>query len=112
MAGYYDGLRIVETEHQLTTSGGTGTQTAAPTRMLAQQASRQPGWTGGSCLSSCSRGSAPHGTASHRQQATLETTLAWESPSQPPAAPALGAQHGDCRSRFWMMSPSAMTWRR
>ena len=91
-------------------SGGTDTQMGVPSHMPARQASQQPGLTGGSCLSSCGHGSAQHGTASHRQQATLETTSAWESPSQPPAAPALGAQHGDCRSRSWTMRPSAMTW--
>ena len=59
-------------------------------------------------MDTCSHGSARRGTASHRQQATLGTTSAWESPSQPPAAPALGAQHGGCRSRSWTMTGQAL----
>ena len=82
MAGHYDGLRIVKTSSiSSITCGGTGTQPAAHSRMPAQQAYRQPGLTGGSCLSSCGRGSAPHPAASRRQPATPGTTLALRLPS-------------------------------
>ena len=106
-----------------TTCGGTGTQPAAHSRMPAQQAYWQPGLTGSSCLSSCGRGSAfyisvslsilyiQHASGSLTQTAGYPgTTLASRLPSQPPAAPALGAQHGGYRSRFWMTRPSAQTW--
>ena len=92
------------------TCGRTGTQPAAHLSMPAQQVYRQPGLTGGSCLSSCGRGSAPHLAASRRQPATPETTLASRTPSQPPAAPASGVQHGGCRSMSSMTRPSAQTW--
>ena len=53
------------------------------------------------CLSSCGRGSAPHPAASRRQPAT-HWRLGHPRGSEPPAAPASGAQHGGCRSRFSM----------
>ena len=107
MAGYYNGLRIIETEHQPTTCGGTGTQPAAHSHMPAQQAYQQPGLTGGSCLSSCGCGSEQHPAASRRQPATLGTTLALRSPSQLPGAPASSAQHGGYCFRSSMTRPSA-----
>ena len=58
------------------TCGGTGTQPAAHSRMLAQQAYQQSGLTGGSCLGSCGRGSAPHPATSRREPATPGTSLA------------------------------------
>ena len=110
MAGYYDGLKIVKTEHQLydawrdrhpagrtfTHAGTAGLLAARLDRWLLSQQLRP--WV------STASGSLTQ-TAGYP-----ETTLESRLPSQPPAAPALGAQHGGYRFRFWMTRPSAQTW--